>query len=273
MATTALRSLRSSRSSTAIRRVGLDLAAVGLGGDAVAVEQLGDHVGVALGERVDDARARQLRQVGRQPGEPVGLARADRRPPAAATRARADRGRSAARRRGRAGAARRRRPRRGRSPSRSCTARRRPRAAARASPRCAGSRAGSRGPSRRCSAPRRRPAGPTRSANSGSIECRNCGLFSRSGLISSRSTASVLEQPPHLVPAVAVGRVDRVRADPELLGRGDLVAHQRQQRRDDQRRARRPARAAARWRGSRRPTCPSPCAARTARGRDRRRGR
>src|SRR4051812_4377631 len=31
---------------------------------------------------------------------------------------------------------------------------------------------------------------PTRSANSGSIEARNCGLLSRSGLISSRSTAS-----------------------------------------------------------------------------------
>ena len=31
---------------------------------------------------------------------------------------------------------------------------------------------------------------PTRSANSGSICVRNCGLLSRSGLISSRSTAS-----------------------------------------------------------------------------------
>ena len=31
---------------------------------------------------------------------------------------------------------------------------------------------------------------PTRSANSGSIAERNCGLFSRSGLISSTSTAS-----------------------------------------------------------------------------------
>ena len=81
------------------------------------------------------------------------------------------------------------------------------------------------------------------------------------------------EQRADLLPRVAVRRVDRVRADPEPLGRGDLVAHQRQQRRDDQRRARRRARAAARWRGSRPPTCPSPCAARTARGRARRRGR
>jgi hypothetical protein len=39
----------------------------------VAVQPLGDHLGVALGERVDDAGARQLREVGRQPGEPVGL--------------------------------------------------------------------------------------------------------------------------------------------------------------------------------------------------------
>ena len=45
------------------------------------------------------------------------------------------------------------------------------------------------------------------------------------------------EQLADLLPRVAVGRVDRVRADPEPLGRGDLVAHQRQQRRDDQRRA------------------------------------
>ena len=52
--------------------LGLDLAAVGLGRDAVGVEEVGDQVGVALGERVDDAGARQLRQVGGEPREPVG---------------------------------------------------------------------------------------------------------------------------------------------------------------------------------------------------------
>ncbi len=38
------------------------------------------------------------------------------------------------------------------------------------------------------------------------------------------------------VPLVAIGRVDRVGAQAEPLRRGDLVAHQRQQRADDQRR-------------------------------------
>ena len=39
-----------------------------------------------------------------------------------------------------------------------------------------------------------------------------------------------------LVPLLAVGAVDRVRAQPKPLRGGDLVAHQRQQRADDQRR-------------------------------------
>ncbi len=41
-----------------------------------------------------------------------------------------------------------------------------------------------------------------------------------------------------VVPLLAVGAVDRVRAQPQPLRRGDLVAHQRQQRADDQRRPR-----------------------------------
>ena len=41
----------------------------------------------------------------------------------------------------------------------------------------------------------------------------------------------------HRVPFVAVGGVDRVRAQPEPASGRQLVAHQRQQRRDDQRRA------------------------------------
>ena len=40
-----------------------------------------------------------------------------------------------------------------------------------------------------------------------------------------------------VVPLLAVGAVDRVRSQTEALGGGDLVAHQRQQRADDQRRA------------------------------------
>ena len=40
-----------------------------------------------------------------------------------------------------------------------------------------------------------------------------------------------------VAPLVAIGAVDRVRPQPEPLGGGDLVAHQRQQRADDQRRA------------------------------------
>ena len=56
--------------------------------------------------------------------------------------------------------------------------------------RCAGSRAGSRGPSRRCSAPRRPPAARRARRTAAASWSRNCGLLSRSGLISSRSTAS-----------------------------------------------------------------------------------
>ena len=44
------------------------------------------------------------------------------------------------------------------------------------------------------------------------------------------------QQPLHLVPRIAIGRVDRVRPDPQPLRGRDLVAHQRQQRRHDERR-------------------------------------
>ena len=52
----------------------LDLAAVGLGGDAPVRQPVGDDLRVALGERVHDPGARELRQVRREPGQPVGLA-------------------------------------------------------------------------------------------------------------------------------------------------------------------------------------------------------
>ena len=102
--------------------------------------------------------------------------------------------------------------------------------------RSAGSRAGSRGPSRRCSAPRRPPAARRARRTAAASSSRNCGLLSRSGLISSRSTASSSSSSWTSAHAVAVGRVDRVGADAEPLRGRDLVAHQRQQRRDDQRR-------------------------------------
>ena len=53
--------------------LGRGVAAVGLGGDAVAVQPLGDQLRVALRERVDDPRARELRHVLHQPREAVGL--------------------------------------------------------------------------------------------------------------------------------------------------------------------------------------------------------
>ncbi len=55
--------------------VGFDLAGVGLGLDPVLVEPVGDVVGVADGQAVDDAAALELRDVGGEPGHPLGLAR------------------------------------------------------------------------------------------------------------------------------------------------------------------------------------------------------
>ena len=66
------------------------------------------------------------------------------------------------------------------------------------------------------------------------------------------------------VPLLEVGRVDRPGGDAGPGGRLDLVAHQREQRRDDHRGARAARPAAARSRRSRPRTCPSRCAARPA---------
>ncbi len=54
-------------------RVGVGLAGVGAGLDALRAQPLGDPVRVGDGERVDDAGAGQRRQHLREPGEPVGL--------------------------------------------------------------------------------------------------------------------------------------------------------------------------------------------------------
>ena len=248
--------------------LGLDLARVGERVDAVRVQPLGDELGVALREactrspsRAAAGGTRRARRAGR-PG-------AGGRPPRGeGSFGRARRGRSrGARGPRRARAARRRRRRRGRSRSPSCRARRRRPGARRARRGCGGSRAGSRVPSRRCSAPRRPPGARLARTNSGSISSRNAGLLSRSGEIRSRSTASCVEQLAHAVPLVAVRRVDRVRADPEPLRGRDLVAHEGEQRRDQQRRPGAARRAGATWQRSTPRSSPSPCAARTARGR------
>ena len=82
------------------------------------------------------------------------------------------------------------------------------------------------------------------------------GLLSRSGVISSRSTASASSSAAHLVPRVAVGRVDRVRADPSRSpprsGCASAPAAARRSASD-----RRRAHAASRSRGSRRPISPA----------------
>ena len=61
---------------------------------------------------------------------------------------------------------------------------------------------------------------------------RNDGLLSRSGDTSRTSTSSRCNLCEHLAPLVRVGRVDGDRANAGALGRGDLVAHESEQRRD-----------------------------------------
>ena len=72
--------------------------------------------------------------------------------------------------------------------------------------------------------------------NSGSIRSRNWTLFRRSGLMSRRSTSSASSCVADRVPLVAVRGVDRHRAQAEPFGGRDLVAHEREQRADQDRR-------------------------------------
>ncbi len=67
-------------------------------------------------------------------------------------------------------------------------------------------------------------------------------------------------------PVLDVGGVDGGGLDAGPLGRLDLVAHQRQQRRDDHGRPGAQRAQQGRWPRSRPPTCPTRCAARRARG-------
>ncbi len=213
----------------------VDLAAVRLGGDPPGHEPLGDELGVALRERVDDPGPLELRQPRREPREPVGLggqldhlepqARAAQRPAVGPQRrgvgARAqlllDVGDDAVVR--------------GRRRPEHRDARRQQREHLGQPPVV--------GPE--VVAPVRDAVrlvdhdetDPRREQRQHPVaELR---VVEPLGTDQQQVDRVLREQRLDLGPRVAVGRVDRVRADPEPLGRGDLVAHQRQQRRDDQR--------------------------------------
>ena len=214
----------------------LDLAAVGLGGDPARGEPLGDHVRVALGERVDDPGAGQLRQPPRQPGQPVGLPRQlhDLEPearPAQLAPVGLDGRRLPAvgellghvRHHAVVGGGR------------------------RAEHRHAVGQPGE----HVAQPPVVRPEVVPPVADAVRLVDHHeahPGREQRQHLVPELRVVQALgadqqqvhrvvgEQPAHGVPLVAVRRVDRVRPDPQTLRGRDLVAHQRQQRRDDQRR-------------------------------------
>ena len=206
----------------------------------MAGQELGDHVGVALGERVDDPRARQRRQVRRQPGQPLGLGgqlddlHAQRRAPQrAAVRAvdadlLGDVGHHAVVRR-------RRRP-------QHCDAVGQRREHVRQPPVVGPEVVPPVGDAVRL-VDHQQPDARREQRQHLVAELR---VVEPLGRDQQQVDGVVGEHAPHRVPLVAVGRVDGVRADAEPLGGGDLVAHQRQQRRDDQRR---PGAALAQQRG------------------------
>ena len=135
--------------------LGREVGVVRPGVDPLPPQERGDALRVGDGQAVDDAAAGQLREATRpaRPGARPGSRAGSRR--AGASRATAARGRPGRRPR----AARRRRPRPGRWRWPSSPGPARSGRASAGSPRSAGNRAGSRGPSRRCSAPRRRRGG------------------------------------------------------------------------------------------------------------------
>ena len=153
-----------------------------------AAQERGDLLGGGDGQRVDDAGARAGRRGGRR-ARPAGAPASGSSQHGQAQRLAVERaaqhqrvvaGRRAARRR-------RRRPARWRW--RWSRAPGVPAGSSASSVRSAGSRAGSRGPSRRCSAPRRPRAARRSAASWGSTSSRKPGLLSRSGLTSSTSTS------------------------------------------------------------------------------------
>jgi hypothetical protein len=218
--------------------LGLDLAGVRLGGDPVRGEPGGDLLGVALGQRVDDPRARQVGQVGGEPGEPVGLAgqlddleaqaRAAERPAVDhERRARVpgaqlvlDVGDDAVvggrRRAQRPDAG-------GQSLEHLGDA---PVVGAKVVPPVADA-------VRLVDHEQPHPLG-----EHGQHPRAELRVVQPLGADEQEVHGIRLQQPGNLRPCVAIRRVDRVRPDPEPLRRRDLVAHERQQRRDDERRPR-----------------------------------
>jgi hypothetical protein len=229
--------------------LGLLLAAVGQRRDVVRGQEGGDLLGVALGQRVDDPRAGQARQVLDQPGEPLrGARQLQRLQPQAGAAERAAVGAQA--RVGDAG--------RGRAGG----------GLARALPQLVehvGDDAvvGGRGRAEHGDARGQRGehvldtavvgpevVAPVRDAvRLVDHQQPDRGGEQRQQLVAEARVVEPLgrdqqqvdlaggEHRADRVPLVAVGAVDRVRSETQPLRAGDLVAHQRQQRRDDQRRA------------------------------------
>ena len=215
--------------------LGLVLAAVRHRGDPPGAQERGDLLGVALGERVDDPRSVHTRKVLRQPGESLGRPRQFEDLQAQARARAAARDRSAA-------------------------------------PRLAGFTelrdhvghdpvVGGRGRAEHRHSGRERVehvldppvvgaevVPPVRDAM-GLVDHEQADrrgeqrqhLLAEAGVVEPLGADQQQVDRPggqpvaDVVPLVAVGAVDRVRPQPEALGGGDLVAHQRQQRADDQR--------------------------------------
>ena len=233
VATTALRSLASSRSSTRDPRVGVHLAAVRLGRNAVRRQPLGHELGVALGQRVDDPRPVELRQPRREPSEPIrpprkiddlqSQTRPPERPAVGLELTRmpdlqliGDIGHHAVV--GRRGRAQHRNP------------RRQPLEHLREPP-----------------VVRPEVMPPVRDAvrlvdhqEPDPLDEQRQHRVAELRVVQplradEQQVHRVLgQQPLHLLPRIPIGRVDRVSPNPQPLGRRDLIAHQRQQRRHDQ---------------------------------------
>ena len=103
-----------------------------------------------------------------------------------------------------------------------------------------------------------------RAASGGSTRSRKSGLLSRSGLISRTSTDELASASSTTSHSSVLAELIVVGGDPGPAGGLDLVAHQGQQRRHDQRRPGAPRPQQGRSPRSTRPTCPSRCAGRRA---------
>jgi hypothetical protein len=215
----------------------VDFAAVGRGGDAVRRQPARHELGVALGERVDDPRAFEPRQPRRQPGQPV---RATRQVDHLEAQARA--------------------------PQRAAVGAQLARVAHAELVRNVGHHAVVRGGGRaehgdaggqplehlgQPTVVRAKVVAPIGDAvrlvdgeQADSLgeqrqhRLAELRVVQALGADEQQVDRVVGEQPADLLPRAAVGRVDRVRPDAQALDGGDLVAHQGQQRRDDQRRSR-----------------------------------